>query len=266
MNQQEDRYRSISADKDFLSHKNGNDLLYTYLLQQATYDKESRQFYITHLNYLKERNFLKKILECKTIRTVDNTISKMVEQDLLIHKSTIISHGKEETCYYFINPQIPYNKIDCDLLRYLVNTRSVNAVRVYNFLRKGWELYKNKDENFSFTLNDIKRALEYNVKTPQVNDMIKMILESFSREGILEAEIRMKQTPDRKNAYKAYYLTYLVCHTNELRPSTIKDLTQQIPETPTQPALPAQEKTMELDSAGCNKAEMEALIAAEFGI
>lgn len=86
-------------------------------------------------------------------------------------------------------------------------------------------MYKNRDEDFSFTLNDIKRALEYNIKSPQVNDMIRMILESFSREGILEAEIRMKQAPDKKNAYKAYYLTYLVCHTDELRPSTIKDLT-----------------------------------------
>lgn len=55
--------------------------------------------------------------------------------------------------------------------------------------------------------------------------MIRMILESFSREGILEAEIRMKQAPDKQTAYKAYYLTYLVCHTDELRPSTIKDLT-----------------------------------------
>ena len=264
MGPQEDRYRSISANKDFLSHKNGNDLLYTYLLQRATYDKESRQFYITHLNYLTERDFLKKILECKTTRTVDNTISKMVEQDLLIHKSTIISRGKEEVCYYFINPQIPYNKIDCDLLRYLVNTRSVNAVRVYNFLRKGWEIYRNKDEDFSFTLNDIKRALEYNIKSPQVNDMIRMILESFSREGILEAEIRMKQAPDKQTAYKAYYLTYLVCHTDELRPSTIKDLTQKNVEPQSQPALPQQNKTIELNSAGCDKAEMKALIAKHF--
>ena len=83
MTEKKELTRRLETGDTFMNHEHGNDLLYAYLYYLSTWDKNTQQLYLTHKNYLKEKKVLMEILLCKSTRTVDNQLKKLLEQGIL---------------------------------------------------------------------------------------------------------------------------------------------------------------------------------------
>lgn len=76
------------------------------------------------------------------------------------------------------------NDIDEDFLYYLSTVFSKPAVRIYLFLRKGWE---NKKNDFEFTYNDISEYLDYgDIDDALVYTLIHNVLDGFMKTNIIK--------------------------------------------------------------------------------
>ena len=72
------------------------------------------------------------------------------------------------------------------MLRYLVDTRPVQAIRIYITLLD-WYLWKKKTgEQYIFTNKDILEKLGYSPDNKNANTTVSNILESLNREGVIE--------------------------------------------------------------------------------
>jgi predicted transcriptional regulator len=119
-------------------------------------------------------------------KTIDRWVNKLFDAGLLDEGLEIIEqNGKEYeyTCYWFPYDESGHYKIlDKDMVRYLVDTRNGQAIRVYLYLLSKHEW---KDD-YNFTLTEISQALGYSKNTDTTS--IKNIIESLAREGIIRYE------------------------------------------------------------------------------
>lgn len=81
------------------------------------------------------------------------------------------------------------------MVKYLVNTRNANSIRIYIYLLNK---YKWKADNYIFTLEELKTALGYSVKTKSIDVVINDILASLKREKIID----FIKFHDNKDVYK----------------------------------------------------------------
>ena len=225
MTEKKELTRRLETGDTFMNHEHGNDLLYAYLYYLSTWDKNTQQLYLTHKNYLKERKVLMEILLCKSTRTVDNQLKKLLEQKILIKEGEITLNNKTEKCYYFLqHPEEKYNIISRDLLHYLAHAFSTNSIRVYNFLFTGWKLYNN---NFKFTITALQQAMSYSIVSKSTNQQLNDILMSLARGGIIEYyETRYINEDGISVPCKA--LTFLATNKNQLPILNLKKKPEEV--------------------------------------
>lgn len=70
------------------------------------------------------------------------------------------------------------------MVRYLVDTRNAQAIRVYLYLLNCSTMKK----DYVFTIREIKLALGYSESTTSADTTIANILKSFSKEGVIRFE------------------------------------------------------------------------------
>ena len=165
------------------------------------------------------------ILLCKSTRTVDNQLKKLLEQKILIKEGEITLNNKTEKCYYFLqHPEEKYNIISRDLLHYLAHAFSTNSIRVYNFLFTGWKLYNN---NFKFTITALQQAMSYSIVSKSTNQQLNDILMSLARGGIIEYyETRYINEDGISVPCKA--LTFLATNKNQLPILNLKKKPEEV--------------------------------------
>ena len=225
MTEKKELTRRLETGDTFMNHEHGNDLLYAYLYYLSTWDKNTQQLYLTHKNYLKERKVLMEILLCKSTRTVDNQLKKLLEQGILMKEGEIQINNKTERCYYFLqHPEEKYNIISRNLLHYLAHAFSTNSIRVYNFLFTGWKLYNN---NFKFTITALQQAMSYSIVSKSTNQQLNDILMSLARGGIIEYyETRYINEDGISVPCKA--LTFLATNKNQLPILNLKKKPEEV--------------------------------------
>ena len=77
-----------------------------------------------------------------------------------------------------------YQIVNNDMLKYVIHTRNQCAVRIYVYLLNKY-LWK---KDYHFTLKELQVAIGYspNTMTTSILEMLRDILESFKREGIIQ--------------------------------------------------------------------------------
>jgi hypothetical protein len=91
----------------------------------------------------------------------------------------------EYPCYWFPhNENTPYKLVEKDLIRYLVDTRNAQAIKVYLYLLNKYEW----KSGYLFTIKEIQKALGYSGDSDSARITVGNILDSFAREGMIEFE------------------------------------------------------------------------------
>lgn len=192
--------RRVSLEEDFMNFKT-NDLLYAFMRSLSTArpeveegkvvktanGKDKYKEYLPIKTFKQNKKLIAGICGCST-RTIDNQLNKLFEAGLIdqgVEEVEIKGKAYDYECFWFpYNPEEKYKLVDKEVLGYLVNTRNAQGIRVYIYLLNKYQWKK----DYVFTIKEIKEALGYAASTKTADKMIKDILASFNKEGIIKYE------------------------------------------------------------------------------
>lgn len=176
--------RRISLEEDFMNYGT-NDLLFAYMLSCATYHPIEKRLYLAKAKYQLEKipQTIAKLCG-KSKKTIDRHLTALIEKGL-VAEDVVLCGEKQVMSYVFpYDKNTNYQIVNNDMLKYVIHTRNVCAVRIYTYLLNKY-LWK---PDYHFTSKELQVAIGYsaNTKTSSILEMIRDILESFKREGIIE--------------------------------------------------------------------------------
>ena len=171
--------RRIPVEGVFI-HYDSNDILYAIMYALATFNPTDKKLYLPKKTLTANKKSVYNICGFTDARMMKRHLTKLIEKGLV---------SEDEMNYYFTqNPEEKYRIIEKDMLQYLANTRSNQAIRVYISLLD-WFLWKKKENaDFIFTNKDVLEKLGYSKDNKIASSMITDILESFGREGVIKIE------------------------------------------------------------------------------
>lgn len=179
--------RRFSLEKDFMNFKT-NDLLYGFMRGLSTASPEGNgkwREYLPIKTFKQNKKLIAGICDCST-RTIERHIDALFEAGLLDEGVEIVeSKGKryEYPCYWFPYKENGKHKlIDQELVKYLVNTRNSQAIRIYLYLLNKYQWKK----DYVFTQEEIRDALGYAPSTTSCMSLIRDCLSSFKAEGLID--------------------------------------------------------------------------------
>lgn len=169
-----------------------DDLVYSFMrcLSTAKPDPENEGKYIEYLlksSFTKDKKTIAGICGC-TMKTIANRLDKLIAAGLVEEGKIQAEKGNkiyEYDCYYFpYDYDGTYKLLDKEMVRYLVYTRNSCAIRIYLYLLN-CSTYK---KDYMFTIGEIKKAMGYAESTKSADDMIRCVLTSFKKEGVIKYE------------------------------------------------------------------------------
>ena len=171
--------RRIPVEGIFI-HYDSNDILYAIMYALATFNPKEKKLYLAKRIFTANKKSVYNICGFTDARMMKRHLTKLIEKGLV---------SEDETNYYFPqNIEEKYQIIEKDMLQYLANTRSNQAIRVYISLLD-WYLWKKKENTeFIFTNRDILEKLGYSQDNKVASSAMTDILESFAREGVIKYE------------------------------------------------------------------------------
>lgn len=181
--------RRFSIEEDFMNFKT-NDLLYGFMrgLSTARPEEENSKKYREYLpikTFKQNKKLIAGICNCST-RTIERHIEALFKAGLLDEGIEIVeSNGKqyEYPCYWFpYSNNGKYKVIDQDLVKYLVNTRNSQGIRIYLYLLNKFQWKK----DYVFTQEEIRDALGYAPTTTSCLGLVRDCLASFKAEGLID--------------------------------------------------------------------------------
>lgn len=171
--------RRIPVEGVFI-HYDSNDILYAMMYALATFNPIEKRLYLYKKTFAANKRSIYNICGFTDARMMKRHLGKLIDKGLV---------DEDEFNYYFPqNTEEKYQIIGKEMLQYLANTRSNQAIRVYISLLD-WYLWKKKeDSEFIFTNKDILERLGYSKDNKVASGAITDILESFAREGVIKYE------------------------------------------------------------------------------
>lgn len=189
--------RKFSLDDDFMNFKT-NDLLYGFMRSLSTAEptgeksekgKEIYQEYLPIKTFKKQRKLIASICNC-SVKTIDNHVKAMIEAGLIEEGVAIGKTDKKD--YEYDSYRFPASEkeknfkiVDQELIRYLVNTRNSQAIRIFLYLLNKYQWKK----DYIFTRNEIREALGYAPSTVSCYSLINDCLASFKAEGLIDFSV-----------------------------------------------------------------------------
>lgn len=184
--------RKFSLEQNFMNYK-VDDLLYGFLRSLSTArptgkktknNKDEYEEYLIYKDYVKNKKTIAGICGC-SVKTVERHLNDLGEKGLISDEIHVVKQGDKEyeyRCLLFPIPEGSFKIIEKELLRYLLDTRNAQCIKVYLYLLSKYEW----KTGYTFTLTEINKALGYapTTNTTSVNN----IVESLAREGIIEYE------------------------------------------------------------------------------
>lgn len=179
-----DYTRRISLEDDFMNHET-NDLLFAYMLSCATFHPIEKRLYLTKAKYAGEKMAQTIAKLCgKSQKTITRHLSALIEKGLVAEDVIVCGDKKVVSFVFPFDKDMNYQIVNNDMLKYVIHTRNQCAVRIYVYLLNKY-LWK---PEYHFTSKELQVAIGYsaNTETSSIYEMIRDILESFKREGIIE--------------------------------------------------------------------------------
>lgn len=178
--------RRFSLDEDFMNHKT-DDLLYGFMRSISTakpvYNNGKQEWkeYLTLKVYSQYRKVIQNICGVTT-QTLKNRLNKLIEGGLVEETTLDLGGDKPTTVFLFpYDYDGNYKLINREMLKYLIDTRNPQAIRVYLFLLDKFQWKK----DYVFTLKELRVALGYGENYFYADSTIQNVLNSFKREGVI---------------------------------------------------------------------------------
>lgn len=168
--------RRLSLEKDFMNYDT-DDLMFGLMLSTATYNPNLKQLYLSKNSYASDRKLFYSVCDTNNMKTLKRRLDKIKEKGLVI---------EDDKNYYFpYNVNDRYRIIDKQMLRYLVDTRSKQCIRVY-ILLLDWYMWKSSTkEHYIFTRGEVAERLGFSKNNSNARLTISNILSSLQKEGII---------------------------------------------------------------------------------
>lgn len=207
MDKKQAHTRLFSLGDDFMNFKI-DDLLYGFMRSLSTarpvYEEGKAvkwQEYLLKKEFTKSKKVIAGICGCST-RTIDRHLNDLFARGLLEEGFEVIENNKKEyeyPCFWFPhNESNPYKIVEKDLVRYLVDTRNAQCIKVYLYLLNKYEW----KEDYTFTLKEIQMALGYSSDCSSARTTVSNILDSFAREGIIKYENTYEYVEENGEVHK----------------------------------------------------------------
>lgn len=215
--EQQDLTRRISFDDDFINYQ-GDDIIYIYMRCISTIrpimgGNPDWLEYLAVKKFRGQKQFLAKLCNC-SVKTIDNRVIKLKELGLVEEKveSFWDANGNENQHSVYI---FPYDKdgsfkwVNKKLLEYLVYTRNSQGVRIFLYL---YNKYAWKGNQYTFTFDEIKKALGYAETTKSADKLIKANVESLKAEGLIDYQeiTQQREVGDKVLPIKRKKLIFVV--------------------------------------------------------
>lgn len=223
--------RLFSLEDDFMNFKT-DDLLYGFLRTLSTAEpiyKNGKptglyEEYLTKKEYMKNKKLIAQVCGCST-RTLERHLNNLFEAGLLDEGikvvDTITKNGEdvsyEYNCFWFPHDENgSYKILERDMVRYLVDTRNAQCIRVYLYLLNKYEW----KPDYSFSLVEIQKALGYSENSKSATETMKNIIESLAREGIIRYENEYEYIEKNNELHKVprKILKFVAKSVKQLRP------------------------------------------------
>lgn len=212
--------RKVSLEEDFMEWHT-NDLLYGELLYMSSLTPD-KTLYVTKENFLNARERIMETCEYSSKQSLYNNLEKLKKANLIAEADIAYNKTAVKPSYVFLyNENNRYQLIQHEMVYYLISTRARNALRVYTYLLN--KLIWKKQNGFpyyDFTLNELRTILHYDSKrTP--DKALRLIIESFYREGIIDYECAYKAKRDKSGKMvpsPVFRLTNVVYYVEDLPP------------------------------------------------
>ena len=161
--------RRFSIEPSFIQSRT-NDLIYAFMRSISTINPKPQPKEYLSLTTLKTNRKLFLNICDLTPRQFTRALNKLIDEGLVTF---------ENDNYYFpFDYDERYKLIDKNMLKYLINTRSIHAIRIYLILLNFYSYKK----GYVFTLKEIKTLLGYSENNYDFNKTIQDILISLKRE------------------------------------------------------------------------------------
>lgn len=191
--QQQEHKRRFSLEEDFMKSRINAQLFgFMRCLSTAMPKGDKWEEYLLKSTFNKSKKILMDVCGIGTTKTLKRHIDSLIEAGL-VEEGVMRSNGKEYPCYYFpFDYDGNYKLIEKDLVRYLVETRSSIAIKVYLYLLN----CSTAKKDYEFTITEISKALGYAPSSQSPEATIRNCLQSLKREGIINYVDTYKQKKD----------------------------------------------------------------------
>ena len=124
--------RRISLDENFMNHKSGSDILYGFMLNRATYNKDDDVLYLTKSKFTRIRTSLKVLFGREGRSFVADNLNKLKQSGFLEEGFVKTAQNPKTPSYIFPNQVYKrYKLVNNDLLLYLICTRRFVFILIY---------------------------------------------------------------------------------------------------------------------------------------
>lgn len=181
--------RAFSLEEEFMKYDT-DDFLYGFLrslstVRPAVGDQEARE-YLPIKTYQKYKKVIAGVVGVTT-KTIGNHLNRLAEKGLIDEGIETIN-GKDVKVFWFPVVKGRYEILEQDMVRYLVDTKSIHAIKIYIYLLNKYKWKRQKGERYIFTEKELITALGYSEKTchAEYYATINNIIKSFVIGGLIK--------------------------------------------------------------------------------
>lgn len=161
-------------------HYDSNDILYSLMYSMATFNPKEKRLYLEKKVFVREKKTIYQSCGFTNSAIMKRHLKKLIDKGLVAETDKIF--------YFPYNENEKYQIISNEMLWYIASTRPLQGVRIYIMLLD-WFLWKEKtNDTFVFTNKDILKRLGYSCDNKTASSMVSNILESYSKEGVIQCE------------------------------------------------------------------------------
>lgn len=215
--------RAFSLEDEFMKYDT-DDLLYGFMRALSTVrpPKDEDDAYLEYLPIKVFDRYKSKIASIVgvTTRTIKNHLERL-ESKGLIGKCDEEINGKMVKCFWVPKVEGRYEIIEQDMVRYLLDTTSVNGIKIYIYLLNKYKWKRQTNEKYIFTKRELLDALGYSKSSESselydtINNILMMLVNSELVEyRIVKCEI---ENSDRYKTTERMELSYVVEKFDEVK-------------------------------------------------